>query len=106
MAERDRKGRFRRKLKATPADTREWLIWSREWRAWHRRGEQGGANGYTDDISMAGLFTRSIAASYHDGIKDEAFHVSEKRADLRAALKRHKEALGRLNSALTTPEAP
>ena len=75
---RDRRGRFIRKLRQTPADLRCWLIWSKVHNCWHRRSEQGGANGYTLDLADAGLFPRAKALAYHDGIDNEAFHVSER----------------------------
>jgi hypothetical protein len=75
---RDRRGRFIRKLRQTPADLRCWLIWSKTWSAWHRRSAEGGACGYTGDLADAGLFIRSKALAYHDGIDNEAFHVSER----------------------------
>lgn len=75
---RNRRGRFLRKLVPTPDGQQRWLIWSRRWRMWHRRGSAGGCNGYTKDIAEAGLFPFSKASAYHDGIDNEAFHVSEK----------------------------
>jgi hypothetical protein len=95
-APRDRKGRYKRQLRQTPDDTREWLIWSREWRAWHRRSSCGGACGYTNDIAEAGLFPRPEAVAYHDGIKDEAFHVSEKIDLIRRAIAEHDRKLANL----------
>ncbi|MBB3940730.1 hypothetical protein GGR39_002387 [Novosphingobium fluoreni] len=79
MAERarDRRGRFIRKMRQTPADLHCWLIWSKKWNCWHRRSAEGGACGYTGDLADAGLFPRAKAAAYHDGIDNEAFHVSE-----------------------------
>jgi hypothetical protein len=55
-----------------------WLIWSKKWKRWHRRSDSGGACGYTDDISQAGLFPRAKAAGYNDGWDNTVFHVSEK----------------------------
>lgn len=75
---RNRHGRFLRKLPFTPESEQCWLIWSRKWRMWHRRGSDGTAAGYTADLSQAGLFPFSKACAYHDGITNEAFHVSEK----------------------------
>ncbi|MFC0204701.1 hypothetical protein [Novosphingobium soli] len=75
---RTRNGRFLRKLTPTPESQACWLIWSRKWHMWHCRGATGGANGYTRNIAEAGLFPFSKAARYHDGIDNEAFHVSEK----------------------------
>lgn len=66
-----------RQLTPTPEDQRCWLIWSNRWGRWHRRGAEGGANGYTSDIAEAGLFPFSIANDYHDGVDDEAFHASD-----------------------------
>jgi hypothetical protein len=43
-----------------------WLIRSHYWGRWHRRGHDGGACGYTDDIAEAGIFGLDKAASYHD----------------------------------------
>lgn len=71
-------GKFLRKLPVTPEGELCWLIWSRKWGMWHRRGAEGGANGYTKEIADAGLFPYSKATAYHDGESNEAFHVSEK----------------------------
>lgn len=75
---RSRNGRFLRKLVPTPEGQACWLIWSLRWKMWHRRGSAGGCNGYTKDIAEAGLFPFSKASAYHDGIRNEAFHVSDK----------------------------
>lgn len=75
---RNRTGQFLRRLPVTPESERCWLIWSRKWRAWHRRDGAGRAAGYTTDIAEAGLFPFSKAHAYHDGVVNEAFHVSEK----------------------------
>lgn len=75
---RNRHGRFLRKLVPTPAGDHCWLIWSVKWHMWHRRGSAGGCNGYTRDIAEAGLFPFEKAKAYHNGIENEAFHVSEK----------------------------
>lgn len=91
-------GRFLRRLRETPEGSCEWLIWSRYWRAWHRKSASGGANGYTDDIARAGLFPRSMASAYHDGDRDEAFHVSEKMAEISRALTMHDVAIDSLRA--------
>lgn len=75
---RTRHGRFLRKLVPTPETQACWLIWSRRYHMWHRRGSTGDCNGYTRDVAEAGLFPFSKARGYHDGIDNEAFHVSEK----------------------------
>ncbi|GFM29241.1 hypothetical protein [Novosphingobium sp. PY1] len=75
---RNRNGKFLRKLLKTPEEQHCYLIWSRRWHMWHRRGSSGGCNGYTKDIGEAGLFPYSKALVYHDGENNEAFHVSDK----------------------------
>lgn len=75
---RNRKGRFLRKLVPTPAGECCWLIWSVRYHLWHKRGIGGGCNGYTNEIAEAGLFPFEKAKSYHNGIDNEAFHVSDK----------------------------
>lgn len=47
-------------------DEGPWLIWSHYWGRWHRRSEDGGASGYTDDIARAGVFDFDKARAYHD----------------------------------------
>lgn len=37
------------------------MIWSGEWKAWWRRGENGGGNGYTVAMDEAGRWTRPEA---------------------------------------------
>lgn len=76
---RDHRGRFVRKMGPQPHG---WLIWSKKWGCWHRRSSTGGACGYTSDFRAAGIFPREKAASYHDGYDNEAFHVSEKIAEI------------------------
>lgn len=100
-AERKRSwhGRFVKQLRHTPPDSREWLIWSHYHQAWHRRSEEGGACGYTDDIAAAGVFVRSRADEYNDGDRNEAFHVSEKLPQINAAIGRHEAALANLRFA-------
>jgi hypothetical protein len=83
---RNWRGRFVKKLRFTPPDSREWLIWSHYHAAWHRRSKEGGACGYTGDIAHAGLFERAKADSYNDGDRNEAFHVSEKLPLIEAAI--------------------
>jgi hypothetical protein len=65
---------------------------------WHRRGEGGGCNGYTDDIAEAGLFPYSKAIAYHDGENNEAFHVSEKVDLIDMAARDVRRLLGLLES--------
>ena len=48
------------------ADQGPWFIWSIYWGRWHRRDPKtGGASGYTDDISKAGVFGYEKARAYH-----------------------------------------
>jgi hypothetical protein len=70
---RNRNGMFLRKLDRTPEGQRCWLIWSIRWHMWH---VEGGT--YTHAIAEAGLYTFAVASRLHDGIANEAFHVSEK----------------------------
>jgi hypothetical protein len=74
-----------RQLDRAPDDSREWLIWSRYWRAWHCRSSSGGAAGYTTDILCAGIFETRKAREYHCGIRDRAVHITKQAAKLREA---------------------
>ena len=87
---RDYRGRFIRVLMDSPADERCWFIWSKKWNCWHRRSESGGACGYTDDIAQAGIFVRAKAVEYHDGYDNEAFHVSERLAQIDRRIAAHR----------------
>lgn len=71
---RTRNGQFLRKLDPTPEAELCWLIWSRRWHTWHTDA----FDGHTAVLAEAGLFPFSKAKAYHDGIDNEAFHVSEK----------------------------
>lgn len=97
---RNWRGQFVKVLRETPENSREWLIWSKYHNAWHRRSNDGGACGYTCDISQAGIFVRSKAASYNDGDRNTAFHVSEKLNALRYARHHHEHALKNLDFAI------
>lgn len=97
---RNWRGQFIKDLRQTPPDSREWLIWSRYHRAWHRRSSGGGACGYTNDIASAGLFIRAKASEYHDGDRNEAFHASEVMPQLRAAMTQLEEGRSNLLLAL------
>lgn len=99
LRKRNWRGQFVKNLRQTPEDSREWLIWSRYHCAWHRRSNEGGACGYASDIAEAGIFVRSKANSYNDGDRNEAFHVSEKLPQIKAAIARHEEALANLRLA-------
>lgn len=91
---RNWRGQFVKKLRETPPDSREWLIWSHYHALWHRRDSTtGGACGYTADIAQAGLFERAKADSYNDGDRNEAFHVSEKLTLIEETMRQHNEAL-------------
>jgi hypothetical protein len=103
--ERDYRGRYLPVLRWTPDGSREWLIWSKYWNAWHRRSEDGGACGYTSDIAQAGLFPRSKAASYNDD-RNRPYHVSEKVAAIQAAILKHDEAVHNLSDFLASADAP
>lgn len=96
--QRDYRGRFLRKLKPTPDGSREWLIWSKYWNAWHRRSESGGACGYTGDIAEAGLFPRSKAASYNDD-RNTPMHVSEVMDKIQASIAERAQQADELQSA-------
>lgn len=69
---------------AVERDDRHWLLWSHKWALWHRRGEQGGAYGYTSDIEDAGLFPWNEVESYDAGKDDQAYHVLEKAGEITA----------------------
>jgi len=97
---RNWRGQFVKKLRHTEPDSREWLIWSRYHRAWHRRDIEGRACGYTSDIAQAGVFSRSKAEAYNDGDRNEAFHVSERIEQLTAVKKQHLDAIENLDFAL------
>lgn len=94
---RDYRGRFLKRLRPTPDGSCEWLIWSKYWRAWHRKSVAGGASGYTDDIAEAGLFPRSVAVQYNDD-RDTPYHVCEKAFLIDAAIRKHDAALTKLTA--------
>lgn len=48
------------------ADKGPWLIWSYYHNCWHRRSAEGGACGYTNDVTQAGVFDEATARAYHD----------------------------------------
>lgn len=73
-----------------------WLIWSLKWGRWHRRGESGGAAGYTDELASAGVFPESVASAYNDRENNEAVHVRDKAAEIQAELDRAISALASL----------
>lgn len=78
-----------KKLHASALDSDgPWLIRSHYWGRWHRRSEDGGACGYTDDILNAGIFGRDKAEAYHDefGGRDEAIPVERVISDLEHSL--------------------
>jgi hypothetical protein len=79
-------------LDTTPDDSREWLIWSMYHNCWHRRSSTGGAAGYSNTISGAGLFETKKAREYHDGVRNRAIHISKQKAKIIAA---HKAMLDR-----------
>lgn len=99
------RGRFIKRLRMTPEDSREWLIWSRYHGAWHRRSADGGACGYTNDIAQAGLFVRAKANSYNDGDRNEAFHVSERVEQLLYAREQLEIRMENVTAALTMASA-
>jgi hypothetical protein len=96
-AKRNRRGQFMKRLRMTPEGSGEWLIWSRYHNAWHRNSD-GHACGYTTDIAEAGLFPRSKAIEYHDGDRNEPFHVSEKLAEIKTAIDAHDRKLSQLQT--------
>lgn len=74
-----------------PVDPAEgpWLIHSHYWNTWHQRSSTGGAAGYSDDISQAGVFDLQKAREYHDlevDGRDEAIPAHRVIADLEARL--------------------
>jgi hypothetical protein len=99
MIERRRnwRGRFIKRLRDTPEGSGEWLIWSRYRGAWHRNSA-GLACGYTTDIAEAGLFPRSKAIEYHDGDRNEPFHISEKMDEITRAIAAHDRKLAKLSA--------
>lgn len=77
------------------ADQGPWLIWSYHWNCWHMRSSTGGAAGYTNDVTQAGIFDEQTARGYHDtGPKRHRRDVSVPAAKVKAALK-HAAALKR-----------
>ena len=70
------------------ADKGPWLIWSYHWSCWHRRSADGGASGYTSDVTQAGIFDERTARAYHDdGPKRQRRDVSIPAAKVVDALK-------------------
>jgi hypothetical protein len=98
-AKRNWRGQFLKVMRETPPGSREWLIWSRYHHAWHRRDEEGCAAGYTGDIAQAGIFDREKAASYHDGDRNEALHISDKMPEIEAEIAKLEAAAQRLRAA-------
>lgn len=94
---RDWRGRFIRKMGPQPTG---WLIWSKKWGCWHRRGATGGACGYTQNIREAGIFPREKAAQYHDGYDNEAIHLSAKIAIIREEMGRARAEVRMLEAML------
>lgn len=88
-----------KRLDTAPADSREFLIWSGKHHCWHRRGESGGANGYTTDILQAGIFETAKASEYHCTRENRAVHVSKVIKQMREAAaeleRKHREAIER-----------
>jgi hypothetical protein len=82
-------------LDTAPDDSREWLIYSMAHKCWHCRSNSGGANGYTDDLLVAGLFETNKARQYHDGVSNRAVHISKERKTIQLA---HQDAIDHLNS--------
>jgi len=79
----------RKPFKPINPDAGPWMIWSHHWSRWHRRSSDGGAAGYTDDITQAGIFDFEKAREYHDPPpyrRDEAVPVSRAFDQLDAAL--------------------
>lgn len=92
-------GRFLKKLRHTAPDSREWFIWSHYHHCWHRRSNEGGACGYTNDLGQAGIFVRAKAFEYH-GDRNEAFHASEIVTRIQAEAALVQERAENLNRAL------
>lgn len=85
-------GRRKQRPAPEPVNPAEgpWMIWSHYWGRWHRRGSDGAASGYTDDIARAGVFDLSKAREYHDlepNGRDEAIprHRVLEKMEVRAA---------------------
>lgn len=77
------------------ADKGPWLIWSYYWGCWHMRSSDGGAAGYTSDVTQAGVFDEQTARAYHeDGPKRHRRNVSVPALKVEAAL-RHAAAMKR-----------
>jgi hypothetical protein len=55
-----------RRFRPFQADKGPWLIWSYYHNCWHRRSAEGGACGYTNDVTQAGVFDEATARAYHD----------------------------------------
>lgn len=67
-----------------------WFIRSHYWGRWHRRGDDGRAGGYTDDIAAAGVFDLDRARAYHEEPspqrRDEAIPCSRLVAEMEERL--------------------
>lgn len=99
---RNWRGQFVKRMRETPPEAHVWLIWSKKRGLWHRRSSDGGACGYTSDITQAGFFPYAKAASYNDGWDDTVFHVSEKMADIQREIRRMEAGLAEFKRAATT----
>lgn len=81
-------------------DDGPWFIRSHYHNAWHCRGSEGGANGYTDDLAKAGLFNYDVALKYNDwgepGGRDEAVPAKSQIAALEKGAEKTAEELAEL----------
>ena len=79
------------------SEPRTHLIWSIHWGRWHRRSEDGGACGYTDDVLQAGVFETSKAMAYHDvenaHPRDKAVPIAEVREQVAAKVEKMSKEL-------------
>jgi hypothetical protein len=80
---------------------KKWLIWSHHHNAWHRRGMDGGANGYAADLAGAGLFDEEVARQYHDDPcksdrRDEMIDPADRLTQIKGALLRNVDQIDRL----------
>lgn len=91
-----------------------WLIRSHYHGAWHRRGSDGGAQGYTNDITQAGIFELPKAQEYHHpGDRDTAVPLSSvipgleaRLSELTAARDALAAAVERARASLRQPDHP
>lgn len=87
------------------------LIWSLKWGLWHRRSEDGGACGYTNDILQAGIFETKTAMDYDDSNEpseyqnNQAVPIAEAREQIVRAIARQQAILDEANKRLEAFDA-